>query len=414
MKIRKFEGQQMTEVLQEIKSVLGPDAVILSTREISRRQKVKGGGFLTMPIIEVTAAIEVRETALRPPVKKTPVFERALEAAVQGDIYKELQSIKDAVADISANTAEPLALPETKQKTVPIAEMHETWLEMKIMLKSMTEMRRQDSLFSKNSTLSALFEQLILSGVDTETAQHLVQSVEESLSEEDVWKPERVQHSIYDVIQRLTQVTGPFALRDDPTLKGPKVVALIGPTGVGKTTTAAKLGVTRLKRKQAVTLVSLDETESGGGDILIQHGDRYHIPTLKITSWKRLKQFVSGRKKGELILLDTAGRSHLKSKEILLLKQLMSVGFPLETHLVLSANTKGSDLSDMIDRFSIIPIYSLLFTKIDETLTYGPLFSTMGRKRKPLSYLTTGRRIPDDLELVTPKGFTDLILSRSG
>ncbi|MEC4677394.1 MAG: hypothetical protein VST69_01390, partial [Nitrospirota bacterium] len=242
MKIRKFEGQKMTEVLQEIKSVLGPDAVILSTREISRRRKVRGGGFLTMPIIEVTAAIEVAETAVRPPVKKTPVFERALEAAVQGDIYKELQSIKDAVADISANTAEPPALPEMNQKTVPIAEIHETWLEMKIMLKSMTEMRRQDPLFSKNSTLGALFEQLILSGVDTETAQHLVQAVEESLSQEDVWKPERVQHSIYDVIQRLTQVTGPFALGDNTTLKGPKVVALIGPTGVGKTTTAAKLG----------------------------------------------------------------------------------------------------------------------------------------------------------------------------
>ncbi len=414
MKIRKFEGQQMTEVLQEIKSVLGPDAVILSTREISRRRKVRGGGFLTMPIIEVTAAIDIPETAITPPEKKTPVFERTLDAAVKGDIYKELQNIKDAVADISANAVDPLALPETKQKTVPIAEMHETWLEMKIMLKSMTEMRRQDPLFSKNSTLSALFEQLILSGVDTETAQHLVKAVEESLSQEDIWKVERVQHSIYDVIQRLTQVTGPFVLEGDSKLKGPKVVALIGPTGVGKTTTAAKLGVSRLKIKQALTLVSLDETESGGGDILIQHADRYQIPALKIRSWNRLKQFVSGRKKGELILLDTAGRSHLKSKEIILLKQLMSVGFPLETHLVLSANTKSSDLSDMIDRFSIIPIYSLLFTKMDETLTYGPLFSTMGRKRKPLSYFTTGRRIPDDIELATPKNFTDLVLSRSG
>ncbi len=414
MKIRKFEGQRMTEVLQEIKSVLGPDAVILSTREISRRQKVRGGGFLTMPIIEVTAAIEVPEPIATSSVKKAPVFEGALQAAVQGDIYKELQSIKDAVADISASAAASESIPKQEQKLVPTAEIYETWLEMKIMLKSMTEMRREDPLFSKNKTLGALFEQLILSGVDTETAQHLVKAVTESLSQEDIWKPERVQHSIYDVIQGLTQVTGPFALQEYSGLKGPKVIALIGPTGVGKTTTAAKLGVSRLKRKQAVTLVSLDETESGGGEILIQHADRHHIPALKITSWDRLKQFVSGRKKGELILLDTAGRSHLRSKEIVLLKRLMSVGFPLETHLVLSANTKGSDLSDMIDQFSVIPIYSLLFTKLDETLTYGPLFSTMGRKRKPLSYLTTGRCIPDDIELATPKRFTDLVLSRSG
>lgn len=403
----------MTEVLHEIKSALGPDAVILSTREINRQRWVQGSGYLNIPTIEVTAATDVPEPIQKPQVKKPAVFKRALEEAVQGDIYKELQSIKDAVAEISASAVVPVAESRTIEKAVPLEQMHETWLEMKIMMKSMTEMRREDPLFSKNKTLSALFEQLLLSGVDSETAQHLVTAVKESLSEEDIWKPARVQHSIHDVIQGLIKVTGPFALEECSNQNGPKVVALIGPTGVGKTTTAVKLGGSRLKRKQAVTLVSLDETESGGGAVLMQHADRHNIPALKISSWDRLKQFVSSRKKGELILLDTAGCNHLKTKEIVLLKRMMSVGFPLETHLVLSANTKGSDLSDMIDQFSVIPIYSLLFTKMDETKTYGPLFSTMGRKRKPLSYLTTGRRVPDDIESATPKSFTDLVLTGS-
>lgn len=399
----------MTEVLQAIKGEMGPDAVILTTKEITRRRVTKGGRLVSVPVVEVTAAIEVPMPIQKPKTEKPKAFEKALDRAVQGDIYQELQSIKDALAGLSPSA--PAVAPE--KKSVPLEQMHETWLEMKIMLKSLTEMRREDPIFSKNKTLSALFEQLLLSGVDTETAEHLVKAVKASLSQEDIWKPARVQDSIHDVIARMVKVTGPFALQDDTRQKGPKVVALIGPTGVGKTTTAAKLGVSRLKQQQAVTLVSLDETESGAGDVLIQHADRHNIPALKITSWDRLKQFVARRKKGELILLDTAGRSHLKSTEILLLKRLMSVGFPLETHLVLSANTKGSDLSDMIDQFSVIPIDSLLFTKIDETKTYGPLFSTMGRKRKPLSYLTTGRRVPDDIELATVKGFTNLILSSS-
>ncbi|GEM_PF-3202003 len=409
MKIRKFEGQGMTEVLQAIKSELGADAVILSTREVTKRRVTKAGRLLSVPVIEVTAAVEVPEPLKKPKTEKPPVFETALGEAVQGDIYKELQDIKNAVAELRA----PAPAEKAHETVLPLQEIHETWLEMKIMLKSLSEMRREDPLFSKNKTLAALFEQLLLSGVDTETAQHLVKAVQESLSQEDVWKPERVQDSIHDVIARLIKVTGPFALDQDEGQKGPKVVALIGPTGVGKTTTAAKLGVGCLKKQKAVTLISLDVSESGGADVLIQHADRHHIPALQMTSWDRLKQFVSGRKKGELILLDTAGRSHLKSKEIERLKTLMSMGFPLETHLVLSANTKGSDLSDMIDRFSVIPIYSLLFTKMDETKTYGPLFSTLGRKRKPLSYLTMGRRVPEDIELATPKGFTDLILSRS-
>ena len=409
MKIRKFEGQGMTEVLQAIKSELGADAVILSTREVTKRRVTKAGRLLSVPVIEVTAAAEVAEPLKKPKTEKPPVFETALGEAVQGDIYKELQDIKNAVAELRA----PAPAEKAHEAVLPLQEIHETWLEMKIMLKSLSEMRREDPLFSKNKTLAALFEQLLLSGVDTEAAQHLVKAVQESLSQEDVWKPERVQDSIHDVIARLIKVTGPFALDQDEGQKGPKVVALIGPTGVGKTTTAAKLGVGCLKKQKAVTLISLDVSESGGADVLIQHADRHHIPALHMTSWDRLKQFVSGRKKGELILLDTAGRSHLKSKEIERLKTLMSMGFPLETHLVLSANTKGSDLSDMIDRFSVIPIYSLLFTKMDETKTYGPLFSTLGRKRKPLSYLATGRRVPEDIELATPKGFTDLILSRS-
>ena len=426
MKIKKFEGSSMSEVFATVKAELGPDALIIETREVKKRRATQQGGFIMVSMIEMTAAVEPPEPIKKPVPEKSTEFEMVLEEAVQGDIYKELQQIKDSLASLAkvpqapelsqADVARVLAARGAQglsNETPPLHEIHETWLEMKVMLKSLTEMQRENSVFSKNETLSHLFEQLVLSGVDTETAQHLVRAVKESLSQEDVWKPSRVQDSIHEVIQGLIKVTGPFIDDEDTTHNGPKVVALIGPTGAGKTTTAAKLGVSQRKEEKEVTLISLDDTESGGGDALIQYANQHGIPALKVASWDKLKKVVSQRKKGELVLLDTAGRSHLKSQEIGLLKALTSVGIPLKTHLVLSANTKGSDLSDMIDRFSVIPIDSLLFTKIDETLTYGPLFSVMGRKRKPISYFTTGRRVPEDIELATAKRFTDLVLTGS-
>lgn len=419
MKIKKFEGKTMSEVFATVKAELGPDALIIETREVKKRRATQQGGFILVPVIEMTAAVESPEPIKKPVPEKSTGFETVLEEAVQGDIYKELQQIKDSLASLAKAPQAPELSPapgEAKgfsKETPPLNDLHETWLEMKVMLKSLTEMQRENPVFSKNETLSHLFEQLVLSGVDAETAQHLVRAVKESLSQEDVFKPTRVQDSIHEVIQGLIKVTGPFMDDVDTTHNGPKVVALIGPTGAGKTTTAAKLGVSRRKEEKEVTLISLDDTESGGGDALIQYADQHGIPALKVASWDRLKKVVSQRKKGELVLLDTAGRSHLKSQEIGLLKALTSVGMQLETHLVLSANTKGSDLSDMIDRFSVIPIDSLLFTKIDETLTYGPLFSVMGRKRKPISYFTTGRRVPEDIELATAKRFTHLVLTGS-
>ncbi|MBN4054154.1 hypothetical protein JYT87_00425 [Nitrospira defluvii] len=401
MQIRKFKGEDMSGILQTIRKELGPDAVILTTREINRRKP-------NAPrLVEVTAAIDSNPS---PPLQsdrkdRKEAFENRLETVVQSDIYEELQTIKNRLL--------ALKNPERTPEEVPTQKIHEMWLEMKIMLKALTETRQEEPHFSSHQNVLNLFQKLRSYGIDLETAKTLCKGVKADLSLEALWEPERVKHALKEIVENLVKVTGGLEMSDALFDRdSPRTVVFVGPTGVGKTTTLAKLGARQIKEHRKVTLVSIDPEGARDGEKLMRYGDRLGIPAITVSSVDRLHTILSKRSRDELVLIDTEGRSHLDKKGLVRLKELTERIDPRETHLVLSANTKASDLSDMIDQFSILPIDSLLFTKIDETKTFGPLFSAMGRKRKPISYLTTGQEVPDDIEVATAKRFTDLVLQR--
>jgi len=429
MHIKQFEGREMSGILRAIKQELGPEAVILSTREVRKQED----GLLCRPVLQVTAALDVQKgPSKRPETQKTalpkqeksfqkktpdqaddteksaPSFEKTLGGLVQKGLYQELREIRKGLEEIRQAPPQASALPR---------EVHETWLEMKVMLKALKEAQQARPRIPKDSNLSALYQQLILHGMDSDIAQELCRAVGESLTPKLLQEPSEVEGSLHELLERRVEVTGPFGL-NRTGYRGPisdrgllNVISLVGPTGVGKTTTTAKIGVSRLRRDERVKLISFDPEKGEKDDSLLVFAGRFGIPALKIHSWDRLRAVLSKRKAGELVLVDTAGRSHLDERGVAMLKRMALIGVPIETHLVLSANIKTGDLSEMIDRFSVLSLDSLIFTKLDETRTYGSLFSAIGRKKKPLSYLTDGQRVPEDLEVATPGGFADLLLA---
>lgn len=389
----------MSDILRTIKDELGPDAVILSTREMGRQ----GHGAKTLASMEVTVAIDQTPVEQTKEISKNG-FDEHLETALQEDLYKEIKTIKSALADIRNTYPAKDALPSKK--------IVETWHEMKVMLKALTDSKKEDPCFSENRTLFHIFQILTESGIDSATAKDLCIGLKSYLSPEALWETQRVKHSLREMIEDMVMVTGDLASGNRSARTNlPKVIALVGPTGVGKTTTIAKLGAMQIKKSRKVTLVSLEDQKIGEGYQLERYANRLGIPVRKVGSCEKLRMLISQKKGGEIIMIDTPGRSHFDSHGFSILRNMREMNVPVDMQLVLSANIKISDMADMIDRFSTLSISSVVFTKLDETGTYGALFSAVGRKRKPISYLTTGRKVPEDIEVATSRRFANLILN---
>ncbi len=407
MQIRKYEVFEIAEALQAIKKEMGPDAVILSTREIR-----KGGfGLFSRPMIEVTAAVDppspIEEKSSRRDVSPAQydAFGDLLEEAGRtgrgdpaiGSILEELRALKESVDVLRAVNA--------PSQSAAWSRLHETCQEMKEMMKGRTHSAEQGGTPDLHPTLAAILQRLISRGVDQTIASDLLQMMNRKLGPEELWKEDFVENYLKEMIKSMVQASLVMERRE----QGGKVVALIGPTGVGKTTTVAKLAAHQFRKKGKVTLATLDTYRVGAVEQLKIYAKIIGAPV--VVSENQLREVVARRQAGDLILIDTAGRSHLNPSQLEELKILSRIGTPVETHLVLSSNTRERDLNEIIDRFSSIPIHYFLFTKTDETRSYGSLLTAMRKKGKPLSYLTTGQRVPEDIEIATPKRIAELVLN---
>jgi len=197
-----------------------------------------------------------------------------------------------------------------------------------------------------------------------------------------------------------------------PTPEGMKIWVFIGPTGVGKTTTLAKLAAHfHLKAHKKITLISLDTYRIGAVDQLKTYAGILKLPLEIAFRPEDLKKIIESNMHQDLLLIDTVGRSPNDSRHLEELRDFLAVHPQLENHLLLSATTKDRDLSQIVQRFSCVPIKSYIFTKLDETDEYAPLLNQLLRDRKPLSYLTNGQNVPEDIELATKVRVANLFLN---
>jgi flagellar biosynthesis protein FlhF len=192
------------------------------------------------------------------------------------------------------------------------------------------------------------------------------------------------------------KTTGPITLSPGT----PTVVALVGPTGVGKTTTLAKIA-SQYKHylKKRVAFISLDNVKLGAREQIEVISREHQIPFRTAGSSEELKEAIAAFYDQDLILIDTGGRSQYQTTEVVALADLLTADSRIKIYLALSATTKDVDCMGIVKQFSRMPIKGLIFTKLDETIAYGMMVTVCERSRVPISYLTNGQKVPRDLQI---------------
>ena len=192
---------------------------------------------------------------------------------------------------------------------------------------------------------------------------------------------------------------------------GGKRVLFVGPTGVGKTTTIAKLAaIQSLWEGKRVVLITADTYRIAAVEQLRTYAKILGIPIEIIFSHEEVKAAMKKHSEADLFLLDTAGRSHQDGKRMDELRELYEAFSPDAVHLVLASNIKYRDMLDVVDRMGIIPLSALLFTKLDETSTYGPILNILRDFDLPISFFTVGQNVPNDIEVARGDRLADFLL----
>jgi flagellar biosynthesis protein FlhF len=248
---------------------------------------------------------------------------------------------------------------------------------------------------------------MVFQGVRNELAVRLTLKAVQELKPSNGGEPPERKAVIASVMQGFPP-PAPISLRGHGK---PEVVAFIGPTGVGKTTTLAKLAAYfALKAHKRIAILTNDSYRIAATEQLKVYGKIMDLPVDVAESSRELGQALRRLQDVDLILIDTAGQSHRDRFRIEELKHFFD-GFPVTKHLVLSCHTKERDLEEIVARFHCLGVDRLLFTKLDEAGTFGTILNLAFSMNLPLSYLTIGQKVPEDIREATPKIVSHLVFS---
>ncbi|WP_281255106.1 flagellar biosynthesis protein FlhF [Paenibacillus herberti] len=431
--MKRYLVGSVPEALPMIRSELGSDAVILSTKEI------KTGGFLGLfgkRRIEVIAAVETGGAAApvrKPVAPSAPIVRPAAPAAFAPNgatpplAAQAAMSAADAMsaaaleqppapriaASLAASSyagspAHVLTSPAPAPTAQPLTGLQEELLQEVRGLKTwMRQMSAQQAQAALSGPAKKLLERLEQQEVTVDCRERLLQELQadpgfDALSEdgEALWKA--AKERIMDWLQ-------PYEPNEDAFT--PKAIHFVGPTGVGKTTTIAKLAALEtLKNKRSVGLITADTYRIAAVDQLRTYGDILGVPLEVVFSpaeTVRAFQQLAGR---DLILMDTAGRNYRSELQISEVSSLLRAGEGSETCLVLSLTARTSDMEAVALPFIRNGVNKVIFTKLDETRIYGSLLNLVLEHGLQPLYLAFGQTVPDDLEPFNSLKYSSLLL----
>ena len=411
MIIKKFVGKTEEEALEAAKKELGSGIVIMNVRNV----KKKGiAGFFGSRQVEVTVALEEESDSLRTVRRESARKENAV--AVNSEREKETaQNAVSVMSESSQNIEKKLDSLQTllvnrfgqeeqvkseqpQPEPVPAQNAEEK------KSKEEDEGSREQEKF-----IRLLYNTMLENEVDEKYANQIIDDAEKNR------KPNLpFDYILANVYQKMILKFGK-AEGILPSQSGPKILLFMGPTGVGKTTTIAKIASHyAVEEKKKIVLLTADTYRIAAAEQLRTYANILEVPFRVIYSDEELKTAVSDFGDYDYIFIDTAGHSHQNEELLEKMKLLIRAAgevVEFQTFLVLSATTKYRDLQKIASSYKEISEYQLIFTKLDETATLGCLMNLRLYTDTPIAYVTCGQNVPDDIEQFNPQKTVKQLLS---
>jgi len=442
--LRTYHAPSIAQALGQIKRELGPDAVILHTRTYKR------GGFLGFggrSQVEITASNNVnvrrprvKRNAIAPAASAAPSSSTAaplmnpsaqslrrayqtlpIESASPGLSANDSVTLDSAgetscdetpanVAQASRDVAQAVVAAATNQAVDP-ALMRDELVSIKRLVGQVLRASHGASAPALPEALTAMYLQLIEADVASEIADEVVSDVRAEMSTAQLADVDHVREQVLRRLERFITVADDTTQAGKMTDGRPLTVALVGPTGVGKTTTIAKLAATyKLRHARRVGLVTCDTYRIAAVEQLRTYANIIGLPLNVALTPREMSSCCAALNDCDVILIDTAGRSPHDGDRLDELGDLLKAADPHETHLVLSGTSSEAVLSRAAERFKVAQPNCVILTKLDETVNFGVLVNVAHRIGAALSYITTGQEVPDHIEPGRPERLAKLVL----
>jgi flagellar biosynthesis protein FlhF len=369
---KTYRASTMQEALTRVRRDLGGDAVILAAREVRRRRLF---GLGARAVVEVTAsdAMPSELTVSTRPALATTAASTAGASSIPPVFGEQLRQLHARVESLSRQGRIDHLLPDVPSELVPT------------------------------------YSQLIEADVPDMLTWRLIRHVADLLEPEELRHPAAIMAAVCEAVEQCIPVAPPIQ-----TVAGTrKIIALVGPTGVGKTTTVAKLAASfKLAQGARVGLITVDTYRIAAVEQLKTYAEIIDLPLSVVNDPAEMTRALEELSAVDLIFIDTAGRGPRDEVKIRELSEFLTHARPDEVHLVLSAVAGERSLRAAVDRFATVQVDRLILTKLDEAESLGGVLAAMGSASRPVSYLTTGQAVPDDIEPANPKRLARLIVGQ--